>query len=169
MFSGHTLSPIPNNLDHYDQAEHIVANSDIVVFTGGNSMVPGTWQYNEARLATDDLTLDLALRYNKPILGISRGCQFLNIKFGGSISPNENHQEDHNVYYNETTVSVCSRHEEILSTIPSLATVLVTDESGNCESWQLDNMITVLWHPERMNTHWLPDEAYDILGMQYKG
>jgi hypothetical protein len=36
---------------------------------------------------------------------------------------------------------------------------------GYCESWKLDNMLAVLWHPERMKTHWPPYEAYGILGL----
>ena len=163
MFAGHTLRPIPNNLEHY-QTE-IIVNSDLVVFTGGNSMIPGNWQYNEDRLRIEKHTLDLAKLYNKPILGISRGCQFLTVSLGGSIKESDRHKADHTVYYKDSEVEVHSRHEEILSSIPHGATCLATDDEGNCESWKLDNILTVLWHPERMNTHWLPYEAYNILGL----
>lgn len=163
MFNGHTLRPIPNHLDHYQT--DLIVSSDIVVFTGGNSMIPRNWQYNENRLRVEKHTLDLARLYNKPILGISRGCQFLTTSLGGSIKENGRHTRDHIVYYNDSEVEVCSRHEEILDKIPSGATCLATDEDGNCESWKLDNIVTVLWHPERMNTHWLPYEAYGILGI----
>ena len=163
MFNGHTLRPIPNHIDHYQT--DLVVNSDIVVFTGGNSMIPGNWQYNENRLRVEKHTLDLARLYNKPILGISRGCQFLTVSLGGSIKENGRHTRDHTVYYNDSKVEVCSRHEEVLDKIPTGATCLATDEDGKCESWKLDNIITVLWHPERMKTHWLPYEAYGILGI----
>ena len=163
MFDGHILRPIPNHIDHYQT--DIIVNSDIVVFTGGNSMVPGNWQYNENRLRIEKHTLDLARLYNKPILGISRGCQFLTVSLGGSIKENGRHTRNHTVYYNDSEVEVCSRHEEVLDKIPTGATCLATDEDGNCESWKLDNIITVLWHPERMKTHWLPYEAYGILGI----
>jgi gamma-glutamyl-gamma-aminobutyrate hydrolase PuuD len=89
----------------------------------------------------------------------------LTTSLGGSIKENGRHTRDHIVYYNDSEVEVCSRHEEILDKIPTGATCLATDEDGNCESWKLDNIITVLWHPERMNTHWLPYEAYGILGI----
>jgi gamma-glutamyl-gamma-aminobutyrate hydrolase PuuD len=163
MFSGHKLRPIPNNLEHYQT--DIIVKSDLVVFTGGNSMVPGNWQYNENRLRVEKHTLDLAKLYNKPILGISRGCQFLNVSFGGKLRFSDRHKQDHSVYYKGSEVIVHSRHEEILSTIPVGATCLATDKEGFCESWKLDNIITVLWHPERMRTHWLPYEAYGILGL----
>ena len=163
MFSGHTLIPIPNHLEHYKT--DTIVNSDLVVFTGGNSMMPGDWQYNEDRLRVEKHTLDLAKLYDKPILGISRGCQFLTIALGGSIEQNGRHTHDHSVNYKDSEVKVCSRHQEVLSKIPNGATCLATDSEGLCESWKLDNIITVLWHPERMKTHWLPYEAYGILGL----
>ena len=163
MFSGHTLLPIPNHLEHY--RTDTIVNSDLVVFTGGNSMIPGNWQYNENRLRVEKHTLDLAKLYNKPILGISRGCQFLTVAHGGTLEKNGRHTHNHSVNYKDSSIEVCSRHEEILKTIPTGATCLATDEYGSCESWKLDNIITVLWNPERMKTHWLPYEAYGILGL----
>lgn len=163
MFADHILRPIPNKLEHY--RTDVIVDSDIIVFTGGNSMVPGNWQYNEERLRIEKHTLDLARLYNKPILGISRGCQFLTVSLGGSIEKSDRHTEDHSVYYKESKIKVCSRHEEILKTIPLGASVLATDDDGNCESWKLDNIITVLWHPERMKNHWMPYEVKWTLGL----
>ena len=163
MFSGHKLHPIPNHLEHYNT--EAIVNSDLVVFTGGNSMMPSNWQYNENRLRVEKHTFELAKLYGKPILAISRGCQFLTISLGGTIANNGRHNKDHSVYYNGSEIKVCSRHEEVLSSIPHGATCLATDDEGNCESWKLDNMLAVLWHPERMKTHWLPYEAYGILGL----
>ena len=161
MFSEHTLYPIPNNINHYNT--ETIINSDIVVFTGGNSMIPGNWQYSYDRIRVEKHTLDLARLYNKPIIGISRGMQFLNILLGGSIEAADGHKEDHNIYYGNSVISVCSRHEEVIKTIPYGATVLATDINGYCESWRLDNIYTVLWHPERMKNHWMPYEIYNIL------
>ena len=55
--------------------------------------------------------------YNKPILGISRGCQFLTVAHGGSLEKNGRHHINHSVNYKGSNVEVCSRHEEILKTI----------------------------------------------------
>ena len=57
------------------------------------------------------------------------------------------------VYYNDSEVEVCSRHEEVLDKIPPY--LFATDEDGNCESWKPDNIVTVLWHQKNEN-HWLP-------------
>lgn len=163
MFQGHNLRPIPNNIEHY--RTDVIVDSDIVVFTGGNSMDCKNKNYNEQRLRIEKHTLDLAKLYNKPILGISRGCQFLTISLGGSLEKNTRHLSNHNIYYNNTEIQVCSEHEQILKTIPLGASVLATDEDGYCESWKLDNIITVLWHPEKMKNHWMPYEVKWTLGI----
>ena len=163
MFRGHTLYPIPNDIDHFDN--DLIINCDLVVFSGGNSMMEDSWQYNEKRLLIEQRTLVLAQEHNKPMLGISKGCQFLTTSLGGSIKPASTHHKDHSVCYNNTIVSVHSRHEEVLSRIPNGAICLATDTEGNCESWHMDNIVVVLWHPERMNNHWLPKEAYEITGL----
>ena len=106
MFSGHTLQPIPNHLEHYKTST--VVDSDLVVYTGGNSMMPNSWQYNENRLRVEKHTLDLAKLYDKPILGISRGCQFLTVALGGTLEKNGRHAHDHSVNYKDSSVDVCS-------------------------------------------------------------
>lgn len=163
MFQEHLLRPIPNSIEHY-KTDWII-NSDIVVFTSGNSMTSDSQEYNEQRLRIEKHTLDLAQLYNKPILGIGRGCQFLTVSLGGSIEKNNRHNNDHNVYYNNTKVKVTSSHEEVLKTIPLGASVLATDDDGYCESWKLDNIITVMWDPQRMNNFWMPYEVKWTLGL----
>jgi gamma-glutamyl-gamma-aminobutyrate hydrolase PuuD len=160
MFDGHELIPIPNNIKHFKS--NIIQEADLVVFSGGNSMVYSDWQYNETRIKIEKHTLDLALLHNKPILGISRGTQFLTISYGGDISPHEDHKKDHFVEYKGEKYNVCSRHNEVLTSIPSGATILATDETGNVESWKLDNIACVLWHPERMADHWMPEEVLTV-------
>ena len=120
MFSGHTLLPIPNHLEHY--RTQTIVDSDLVVFTGGNSMFPGNWQYHENRLRVEKHTLDLAKLYNKPILGISRGCQFLTVAHGGTLEKNGRHTHNHSVNYNGSKVEVHSRYAGRLATIPPGAT-----------------------------------------------
>ena len=116
MFSGHTLLPIPNHLEHY--RTQTIVDSDLVVFTGGNSMFPGNWQY-ENRLRVEKHTLDLAKLYNKPTLGISRGYA---ITVDGCTRRHfrKNGRYTHNLgvnCYNGSKVEVHSRHEEVLATI----------------------------------------------------
>lgn len=160
MFAGHQLIPIPNNIRHFRTRD--ITDADLVVFTGGNSMVQGDWQYNPERLKVEKHVLDTALAHKKPILGISRGTQFLTVSLGGTIEKTDRHTKDHIVYYKNTTKTVCSRHGEHLETIPPGVTVLARDPQGYCESWKLDNIACVLWHPERMADHWMPEEVRTV-------
>lgn len=163
LFSGHNLIPIPNSMTHFNS--ELVTRSDVVVFTGGNSMFPDNWQYNEERLRVEKHVLDLARLYDKPILGISRGAIFLTVSLGGDIEKTDRHTENHIVQYKKIKVDVVSRHEERYTSIPIGSECLATDEDGFCESWKLGNIITVLWHPERMEDGWMPQEVREITGL----
>ena len=158
MFKGHELIPIPNQLKHFKSTA--VTEADLVVFSGGNSMISDDWQYNHERLKVEKHVLDLALSFKKQILGISRGTQFLTVSFGGSIKADPNHKEDHIVKYKDSNITVRSRHNEVLGSVPAGATVLATDAEGNPESWMLEHIGCVLWHPERMDNHWMPEELH---------
>lgn len=160
MFNDHTLLPIPNDINHFKSND--IINSDLIVFSGGNSMITDDWQYSSERLRVEKHILELALAYKKPIIGISRGTQFLNVSLGGSIKKTDRHTTDHVVYYKDTTRKVCSRHSEYLDTIPPGVTVLARDAQGHCESWKLENIACVLWHPERMQDNWMPDEVESL-------
>jgi hypothetical protein len=48
---------------------------------------------------------------------------------------------------------------------PKQATVLATDEQGNCESWIYKNIGAVVWHPERMSEPYWPKQIGDLLWM----
>ena len=163
MFEGHTLLSIPNNIKHFNT--NTIKDADLIVFSGGNSMFSDNWQYNEERLRVEKHVLDIAQMYNKPILGVSRGAQFLTVSLGGSLEKSSLHDKDHHVYYKKIKVNVRSRHEEVLATIPAGATIICKDYEGYCESWQLGNIATVLWHPERMDDNWLPQEVKRTVGL----
>lgn len=160
MFPDQEIIPIPNSLDHF--RSKMITCSDLIVFSGGNSMVGGDWQFNEKRLRVEKHTFDLARLYKKPILGISRGSQFLTVSMGGSIGPVDGHKEDHDVLYRKVKINVCSRHEHRLTNTPLGANIICKDVEGNVESWKLDNILTVMWHPERMDDFWLPEEWKEI-------
>lgn len=70
------------------------ANFDGVLFTGGEDVDPTLYdekkKYDSVKMnrARDDFELallDRALRGRRPILGICRGAQMINVKFGGSL------------------------------------------------------------------------------------
>ncbi len=159
MFKDHELIPIPNKIKHFRSG--VVTEADLIVFSGGNSMIKDDWQYNHERLRVEKHVLDLALAYDKKILGLSRGCQFLTVSLGGSLKPHPKHTEDHPVMARGHKITVRSRHNEVLGSIPAGATALAKDSEGYVESWILQDKIgCVLWHPERMSNHWMPEELH---------
>ncbi len=71
-----------------------VAVADALLLTGGgdiHSLVygvqphPKSFDQDPARDATELLAVDFALKKRLPILGICRGCQLLNVAFGGDL------------------------------------------------------------------------------------
>lgn len=166
MFEGHQFITIPNHIKHFKTTD--VLSADLVVFSGGNSMVKSDWQYNEQRIRIEKHTLELALKAKKPILGISRGAQFLTVSLGGSLEKTDRHKQNHIIYYKDKTKNVCSRHNEVLHSLPPGVVELAHDAQGYCESWKIENIACVMWHPERMEDHWMPDEINNIVFDSYK-
>lgn len=73
--------------------ESFLAQMDGFVFQGGNDIAPetygeepiGLWKGDSYRDQYELKILDYALKHDKPVLGICRGFQLLNVYFGGSL------------------------------------------------------------------------------------
>ena len=89
---GHTVIILP--VDKIENIKNYLTLVDKIVLTGGADVSP--YLYGEepnAKLGTTDpirdrfelATIKAALEANKPILGICRGLQLLNVYFGGSL------------------------------------------------------------------------------------
>jgi gamma-glutamyl-gamma-aminobutyrate hydrolase PuuD len=53
---------------------------------------------------------------------------------------------------------VNSNHKNYIITLPKSARILATDDDGHCEAWIDHNTAGVVWHPERMESAWIPDD-----------
>jgi len=92
--AGHSAVLIARGNDA-EQVRRIVASLDAVLITGGGDDINGApydvptesgeGRPNPERNRLEDLVLAECLRTRKPILGICRGMQFLNVRFGGSL------------------------------------------------------------------------------------
>jgi gamma-glutamyl-gamma-aminobutyrate hydrolase PuuD len=86
---------------------------------------------------------------------------------GGKVDPVIGHTDSaHQINYFGDLIWVNSYHNLAITETHDKAIVLATDEEQNCEAWIDGNLAGVVWHPERMENPWLPDEILDLLKEQ---
>jgi len=84
---------------------------------------------------------------------------------GGDIVDIDNHHNtEHIVIYNDKKFTVNSYHALSIKKLHSSGKVLAVDADNNIEAWIDNNVAGVVWHPERMETPWLPTEIEELLG-----
>jgi gamma-glutamyl-gamma-aminobutyrate hydrolase PuuD len=147
---GHTLIPIPNRLPIS------ITDIDVLIVTGGDD--------HPVRNQIEHELIDIMLTRNAPVIGICHGCQLLTQKLGGSVVPVEGHQDSyHDVLYHGQQHLVNSYHQLHIEQPPEGATVLACDPDGYPEAWILGRTAGVMWHPERMQQPWIPQEIQHLL------
>lgn len=164
MFSNHQLTLIPNNIDHYQTTQ--VIDSDVIIFSCGNSIFENNNTYNLNRIRIEKHTLELAKLYKKPIIGFGTGSHFLTLMHGGSVK-----QQKHTMSQKKTIVYRDTIHKEVeaissdkIDKKPLGATTLCkTFVNSNCCAWKLDNIFAINWNPEMSTGNWLPPELHSIL------
>ncbi len=129
----------------------------------------------------EQLDLDSILfmsKHNKPIFGICRGLQILNVAFGGTLYQDINQQLPttinhsysfinqkplfgHLIQVTESTqlsklisnqTEVNTYHHQSIKDLASKFIVSAYSEDGIIEAIESDNIIAVQWHPERMTS-----------------
>ena len=150
----HTLFDIPNNLD---QDFHNIADQlDKLIITGGDDSV--LRRTVEIKLAA------AMMQRNKPVIGICHGAFLLTDLLGGEVEEVDAHTDTkHPVFYFGDIKIVNSFHSLGIAKLHSSGTVLCTDELGYVEAFIDGKLAGVVWHPERMDTPWLPDEIEELL------
>jgi putative glutamine amidotransferase len=177
------LSYIENNLQE-------VTHCDAVIFTGGIDMdtiekieyAHAPKEFNRARDLFEMAVLEKALNERKPILGICRGLQLINVYFGGTLhldngeAKNKIHRREtedkthpikvkknslfHSIVKQEFGIVNSAHHQSIDSLGKGLKAVAYT-EDGVIEAIESENpeeqfLIAVQWHPERMSNQESP-------------
>ena len=128
-----------------------------------------TFEIHKESQEIDNFDFEIIKKFdnaNKPILGICRGIQAINVCFGGSLYQDiPNHKLDkakrHNVKiennsflyncYNQNTLSVNSLHHQALKEVATKFRITAVSEDGIVEGIESDNIVAVQWHPEFMN------------------
>ncbi len=169
-----------------EEAAEAAERFDGLVITGGEDIEPALYnEENTASSVTDiridetDLRLYRAFRaLGKPVLGICRGLQLINVAEGGTLMqdiPSENpdyHEHSQykvpgvamTAYFHDVVFSEGTRlagifgdrapvnsfhHQAIRKTAPGFTVSAVSDD-GIIEGIERGNVLAVQWHPERL-------------------
>lgn len=161
-----------------------VSNCDALVFTGGIDMEPikkieyanAPKEFNRARDLFEMDILKIALQERKPILGICRGLQLINVYLGGNlhldngeakniIHKKETEDKKHLIQVKKDSQfysivkqefgEVNSAHHQSIDKLGSGLKAVAQSEDGLIEVIEAANpneqfLIAVQWHPERM-------------------
>jgi len=157
---------------------------DGLLIPGGDDVNPK--RYNQENLHSHPIdtsieqldldSIDIMQQMNKPIFGICRGLQILNVAFGGTLIQDINLQKkdslDHSfsyIYkkplnahkiiiakdsilsnYFEETIEVNSYHHQAIDQLAPNFRISAKSEDGLIEAIESERILAVQWHPERM-------------------
>jgi N5-(cytidine 5'-diphosphoramidyl)-L-glutamine hydrolase len=140
--------PIPNSVD---AALNICDNVNGIVLTGGNDLTAYGGDAPE-RDQTETALLDLAERRDLPVLGVCRGMQMIQHRFGTRLERVQGHvAHRQRISIDGWSVEVNSFHNFGATEVhPPLKTWAVADD-GVIKAVRHAGrpMIGVMWHPER--------------------
>lgn len=149
------LSPISNILQNQ------LLLCDGFIIPGGNDIDPSLYHQslNSKTILCDPLesmiekdVLDYAVNNKKPVLGICKGMQAINVFFGGTLIQDiKNHQDcHHQITANSDQYIVNSYHHQCIDTLAP--TFKITHQSLDGIIEGIENIILpiigVQWHPE---------------------
>lgn len=162
-----------------EDLEYICDLCEGLLVTGGDDLEPSL--YNQVKHETtvcadyqlDEMDMHIInyfYRFHKPILGICRGIQAINVALGGSLyqdlpsqfpnlNPEGHSKTEHLVYFEKDTYGeqlfgkafmVNSYHHQAIKALGKGLTVSGTSEDGVIEAIEGRDLFAVQWHPERM-------------------
>ena len=174
--NGMGATPIP--CENYDVS---VEDYDGLILCGGCDINPGRYgvELNGSKKINDELDENefklakLFIEAKKPVLGICRGCQLLNVYFGGSLYQHIDNAEEHvsddktvDLVHTVTTkensilhrlyggelVTNSYHHQAVKVLGKGLIESARTTDGTTCEAIEHTSLpvFGVQWHPERM-------------------
>ena len=169
----------PLHITHYIDTK----DYDGLIIAGGADVDPHLYNEELSGSSFSDINFDLEcikllesfLASKKPVFGICRGLQLINVYFGGTLFQDiKNHRTKHyhpvtvvdNSFlmkvYNENIISVNSFHHQAINKLGSKLEVVATHKDGTIEAIENKDkkIIAVQWHPERM---------VDLINKEYNG
>jgi len=173
-----------------EDVEQLIAILDGLILSGGNDINPMLFNeepheyLGEVSPSRDSIELELArrmLKTGKPILGICRGMQVLNVAVGGSVYQDLHKQNDgpilqhmqkapntHSSHYVQVEkgsllesiagserIQVNSYHHQSVKDVPAAFKVTGVASDGIVEAFESNDekfVLGVQWHPEALST-----------------
>ena len=145
---GLTPIPIPNSVE---AALAICEKVNGVVLTGGNDLAPYGGDAPE-RDATESALLDIAERGDLPVLGVCRGMQMIQHRFGTRLQKVHGHVAPRQrISIDGKCVEVNSFHNfGATEVFPPLTTWAIAEDGViKAVKHTTRPMLGVMWHPER--------------------
>ncbi|MGI6742333.1 MAG: gamma-glutamyl-gamma-aminobutyrate hydrolase family protein [Eubacteriales bacterium] len=164
------VSPLINNENDIDQLAELCNGA---VFSGGDDVDPELYGEEKdplCRLVTRDRDdfeiafLHACIKHRKPVIGICRGIQLMNVALGGTLYQHlDGHGNGiiHNVnikpgtllhkIIGQDTIKTNSYHHQMVKKPAPGLVVSATVEGGYCEAIELPDypfFLGVQWHPE---------------------
>lgn len=182
MLKKHGIDPIIIGASSDDTLEFLAHHCDGLLLSGGMDIDPMRYHQQKNPLTKieekelEDVEFKLISMFhkkNKPILGICRGLQTINVAFNGTLIQDinetnrySNHLQNKNLSYchsiktlpdtkiqkylgNEFMVN--SYHHQAIDQLASGFIVSAITSDGIIEGIEKDNIIAVQWHPEKNN------------------
>ena len=150
-----------------NMANYIASICDILIITGSPINVSKKLyddNFNDDETYEDKLDyalIEAFYKVHKPILGICRGLQVLNVYFGGTLKDRiPNHEgirhdikikKDSNLYniYNKEIINVNSSHVQAIDKLASNFKITAVSNDGIIEEIEDKNILGVQFHPEK--------------------
>ena len=183
--AGATAIILPVSIDE-EVVDNYIELCDGFLFTGGKDLNPLTYQedlnpkcgkFSDLLDEYQLMLIDKVFRAKKPILGVCRGLQLLNVYMGGSLYQDvseksafvlgHNQASDdgdvcHNIYISEGNVlhdlygdkiAVNSFHHQAIHKLADGLKAVASSNDGIIEAVSVENYpygLAVQWHPEKM-------------------
>lgn len=156
-----------------DDEKEVLTRCDALLIPGGIDVVPSLYnQDNKGSKIYDDLNsqndkldykwIKVFNKANKPIIGICRGIQIINVYFNGTLIQHiDNHQDSrHNVNiekgsllyktYRKDEMEVNSYHHQVIDKLGDGLKPVAYSKDGYIEAIEGNNIYAVQWHPEKV-------------------
>lgn len=156
----------------------LTGGDDVFAGAYGEATIPGTWRIDPPRTFFEKALISEALRQHKPLFGICRGCQMINVALGGTLYQDiasqipgaQQHRSPDSpilTYHpaaiepesrlanilQKTAYTVNSSHHQAIKHLAAPLRVTARAADGVIEGIELpgaDFVLGVQWHPETM-------------------